>query len=943
MINKKQLIIGLLLSFSFGLNIQAQQWPTVTTEMKPASRWWWMGSAVDEKNLTFNMEEYAKAGLGGLEITPIYGVQGNDKNEIDYLSPRWMNMLKYTQKEGKRLGIEIDMNNGTGWPFGGPQVTIDHAATKAIFQTYLIKGGKSVTLDISVKDEKQRSYATLSRLMAYSDNGKCINLTTLVQTFTAQKQILHWNSPTGNWKLIALYNGKTRQMVKRAAPGGEGYVMDHLSKEAVAEYLTRFDEAFRSSQTACPHTFFNDSYEVFKADWTPDFLTQFAKRRGYKLEDHFHEFLDESRPEVSRRIVSDYRETISDLLLENFTCQWTRWAHQHGSITRNQAHGSPANLIDLYAAVDIPECEGFGLSQFHIKGLRQDSLTRKNYSDLSTLKYASSAAHITGKTYTSSETFTWLTEHFRASFSQCKPDLDLMFVSGVNHVFFHGTPYSPKEASWPGWQFYASIDMSPTNSIWHDAPSFFKYITRCQSFLQKGKPNNDFLIYLPVYDMWNKQPGRLLQFEISTMNLLAPKFIKAALKIDSCGYDGDYISDRLILSTRFTNGQLTTIGGTNYKAIVIPGAQLMPKDVLAHLLKLAQKGATVIFLDNYPKDVPGYSNLTQRRAADQKILKMLPHVSTTLPTQTFDKVTSTPIGKGQIITGSDYFQTLSISNIPHEEMKTKFNLSIIRRQDKDGYHYFISSLQARSIDSWVTLATKAKSAIFFDPVTGESGKACLRQKEDKTQIYIQLHSGESIILQTYRNDLQKENCLSTIHPWEYLKEKAYSINLDSGWKLNFKKSWPTINSTFNINQLCPWTDIDNDTTKVNMGTGTYSIDINLPTIAADDWILDLGDVRESARVRVNEKSAGYVWSVPYCLKIGKLLKQGMNHIEFDVTNLAANRIADLDRHHVNWRKFKEINMVDLNYKKSYYGNWQIVPSGLNSSVKLIPADNYIPE
>ena len=101
------------------------------------------------------------------------------------------------------------------------------------------------------------------------------------------------------------------------------------------------------------------------------------------LEEHFSEFLDENRPEVSRRIVSDYRETISDLLLENFSHQWTDWAHKNGSITRNQAHGSPGNLIDIYASVDIPECEGFGLSQFHIEGLRQDSLTKKNDSDLS--------------------------------------------------------------------------------------------------------------------------------------------------------------------------------------------------------------------------------------------------------------------------------------------------------------------------------------------------------------------------------------------------------------------------------------------------------------------------------------------------------------------------------------------------------------------------------
>lgn len=406
--NKRQLIVLCLLAA--GGVMQAQQWPDTPVEARPGARWWWLGSAVDEKNLTYNLEEYARTGMGAVEITPIYGVQGNDANDIQFLSPRWMEMLKHTQAEGKRTGIEIDMNTGTGWPFGGPEVSIEDAATKAIFQTYEIEGGKEIEQDINVTDLKQQPFSVLSRVMAYDEKGKCINLTAHVK-----KDKLQWKAPAGKWKVIALYIGKTRQKVKRAAPGGEGYVMNHLSKKAVKNYLSRFDRAFKSSKTSYPHTFFNDSYEVYQADWTDDFLEQFARRRGYKLEEHFSEFLDENRPEVSRRIVSDYRETISDLLLENFSHQWTDWAHKNGSITRNQAHGSPGNLIDIYASVDIPECEGFGLSQFHIEGLRQDSLTKKNDSDLSMLKYASSAAHIAGKTYTSSETFTWLTEHFRTS------------------------------------------------------------------------------------------------------------------------------------------------------------------------------------------------------------------------------------------------------------------------------------------------------------------------------------------------------------------------------------------------------------------------------------------------------------------------------------------------------------------------------------------------
>ena len=914
---KNTLLIGLLLVSG---TLAAQDWPTVQTEARPGSRWWWMGSTVDIPNLTYNIDEYAKAGLGTLEVTPIYGVQGMDDKELKFLSPEWTAMLKHTQAEANRNGMQIAMNTGTGWPFGGPEVTLEDAATKAIFQEYKIEGGEENILNLEVKDPKQAKVAKLNKVMAYNAQGQKLNITSKVKDYR-----LTWKAPKGEWRIIALYIGKTQQKVKRAAPGGEGYVMNHLDKGSVKRYLDKFDRAFQRDKVTYPKTFFNDSYEVYQADWTPTLLEEFARRRGYKLENYFPEFLDEKRPEITTRIITDYRETISDLLIENFTRQWTAWAHKHGSITRNQGHGSPANLIDVYASVDIPECESFGLSQFHIKGLRQDSLTRKNDSDISMLKYASSAAHITGKPYTSSETFTWLTEHFRTSLSQCKPDMDLMFVSGVNHMFFHGTPYSPKEAEWPGWLFYATINMSPSNSIWRDAPAFFQYITRCQSFLQMGKPDNDFLIYLPVYDMWDEQPGRLLLFSIHHMAKLAPKFIDAIHRINNSGYDGDYISDNFIRSTRFKDGQIITSGGTGYKALVVPAAHLMPNDVLVHLLKLAQQGATIVFLENYPTDVPGYGQLEQKRKTYQQTLQKLPSVS-------FSETTVTPVGKGKIITGTDYARTLASCNIPQEEMKTKFGLQAIRRVNDSGHHYFISSLQDKGVNDWVTLGTKAEAAALFNPMTGECGEAKVRQTGEQTQVYLQLKSGESVILQTYQQPLQ------AARPWNYIQEQPFSLSLDHGWKLHFAESEPEIKGTFNIDRPCSWTGIDHPAAKINMGSGVYSLDIELPALQADDWVLDLGDVRESARVRINGQEAGCAWAVPYQLRVGHLLKSGKNHIEIEVTNLPANRIAELDRQGVQWRKFKEINIVDLNYRPANYGHWAPMPSGLNSEVRLIPVD-----
>lgn len=281
--------------------VMAQQWPTPLPEVKAGTRWWWLGSSVDSVGLRWNLSQLAAHGIGAVEITPIYGVQGDEANELRYLSPEWFAALRQTMSMGKELGIEVDLNNGTGWPFGGPWVPIEEAACKATFRDTIINGKRQVNLIV----------------------------------------------------------GHTKQKVKRAAPGGEGWVIDHFDSTAVAHYLAHIDSAFAATGTPFPHTLFNDSYEVFGANWTPRLPAEFLRRRGYDLMQCLDKLVD-GDPQV----VSDYRETLSDMLYENFTRQWVAWAHRHGAIIRNQAHGSPANLLDLYAAVDIPEIEGFGKTCF---------------------------------------------------------------------------------------------------------------------------------------------------------------------------------------------------------------------------------------------------------------------------------------------------------------------------------------------------------------------------------------------------------------------------------------------------------------------------------------------------------------------------------------------------------------------------------------------------
>ena len=884
----KHLLTTLILA-SLSMTANAQLWPEVQQEAKAGARWWWLGSAVDKENLRWNMQEYANHGIGALEITPIYGVQGNEANNIPYLSDRWMEMLREVQKNGLELGIEVDMATGTGWPFGGPWVPLEESASKAVFVDTTFIGNEIQCLNLQAP-EKDAPYCRLNKVMAYW-RGEPYDVTAYMHdgklTWSPAEQLkAQIKSATNNtlkkalklrlkemetaqWRVIAVYCRFGVMKVKRAAPGGMGLVIDHFDKKAVSNYLQHIEDAFERTKTPYPHTFFNDSYEVEAATWTPTLFGEFEKRRGYKLENYLRQLLS-----GDTKILSDYRETLGDLLLENFTQQWTAWAHKHGAITRNQAHGSPANLIDCYAAVDIPEIEGFGLSEFGIKGLRQDpGKTRKNDSDFSMLKYAPSAAHICGKPYTSSETFTWLTEHFRTSLSQLKPDIDLMFCAGVNHMFFHGTCYSPKNDPWPGWKFYASIDMSPTNSIWRDAPYFMQYVERCQSFLQMGQPDNDFLVFLPVRDMWQKNPQKLLmQFSIHAMGKLAPEFIQSILEIDRAGFDCDYISERLLMGVEYKDGMLQTAAGTRYKGLVIPGSGNMPESVKAHIDSLKAQGAYIIY---------------GTRAAD-----------------------------------------LMAAAKP-EAMKTECGLKAIRRKNATGYHYFIANLSPDDIEDKLPLAVSFKDAAWFNPLNGEIMPANI----SGDSIAIRLRSGESMILQTYDEPLADNQNLTAQSQKSIIKNQ---IVLDGPWKLSFTEEAPKVNQTFTLTKPQVWNTLDNDSAKVTMGTGVYTTHMKLSKKdLAGRWQIDLGDVRESARVYINGHFIGCAWCVPFVLDCKNALKAGDNEIRIEVTNLPANRIADYDRRGIKWCKMEEINVVDINYKRTTYDAWESVPSGLNSEVRLL--------
>lgn len=824
---------------------------------RPWTYWWWMGSAVNEAEITRQLQQMAEAGLGGVHIIPIYGTKGYESQFIPFLSSRWLAVFAHTVREANRLGMGVDLTTGTGWPFGGPNVTPQMAA-----QQWKL------------------------------DNGKLVSV-------------------------------PTRQQVKRAAPGGVGPVLDPFDRRSLTRYLARFDSTLARLPVK-PRAVYNDSYEVYGGNWTHRFPEQFQKRRGYDLTSRLSDFLDTTNAPAAVAVRRDYHNTLADLLRDEFTATWTAWARKHGYRNRNQAHGSPGNLLDLYALADIPETESFGSSQFPIPGLRVDpdyEEDRFGTPHPLAMKFASSAAHLLGKPLVSSETTTWLANHFKVSLSQIKPQIDELFTAGINHVFYHGTTYSPGPPNptrrtapeggtagaskaplrgdgglWPGWLFYASTNYGPSSHNWPFLPLLNQYVTRCQTRLQASKPDNDLLVYFPIHDLWAKRSpsaGGVHLLEVHHVDrwLLPMPFGKLCDSLRLAGYNFDFVSDKQLDTLRVTRwGGIQTPGGL-YRALVVPPANYLPERTRLRLAELKKQGVDVIY------------DATLAKLDRPKWVK----------TVTKEK---------------------TILNIPvqlRRETMAEQGLSFIRKRKGKLTEYFVANLGNKFSTGPLKLATSG-AVTRYDPLTNES--VAVAQRNDS--IWLNLPPGASCFLTV---GLGEGRPTGREKPFGNRAGKTIQT-LTNPWQVQFLEGKPALKASATLPELRSWTTLS-DSAGYFWGKVRYTttFDASASLVNSQRYQLDLGDVREVAEVRLNGKALGTAWCIPFWLPIpAGLLKPQGNVLEIDVTNLSANYMRLRDGQQPEWKKFYDANIVDIRYKPFKASAWEPMPSGLLGPVLIMMSD-----
>ena len=770
----------------------SMQWPAVTQSARPWTRWWWHGSAVDEANLTRLLETYQRAGLGGVEITCIYGVQGNKDRNREYLSEAWVEAVQHTLREAKRLGMGVDLPAGSGWRMGGPLVRIEEANSKLVLEKTKLSSGEVFS--------KRFSKSTPQAVVAVDSEGIQVDLTKQLRDNGVE-----WNAPAGAWTVYTLAYRWAGDRVKRPGPGGEGLNINPFSKTSVSSFLAHFGQTLERLPGVRAQ--FHDSFE-YAGDWQPEFLDEFAARRGYRLESQLPALWGDGPRDTVERVKCDYRETLSDLVLEHLVRPWVEWSHQHGQLARNQSHGSPANWLDLYAACDIPETESFG----RLQGVDADQLV---------LKFAASAANVAGKQLVSAESATWLDEHFNVTLAQVKQIVDRQMLAGVNHVFFHGTAYSPEDAAWPGWLFYASTQLNPQNPIWRDLPALTAYITRCQSVLQSANPTTTSCCTGRSTTRGMLLRGCAWRFAsiMATTGSMVGHWATRQRCCKKTPMDSTTspILDSLpaIPATRAPSS-----AGGKYQVVVVPQAKHLPLATLRKLAELAEQGAKVVFWRDLPASEPGMAGATPSPAWNAAI----------------ERLRRCEQGDS-IVVGANLLDALQQTGVRVEKGLSASGLSFLRKQIGGESIYFLKNDSAANFTGWVPLASKFPAAVIMNPLTGQIGCAQTHlSAEGLPRGALTARSGRVAPggAAAPRSQVVRPGTTRPLpvrpSPWPGPGKSIFSPVV------------PPFPRASNPDSHVPWTEAPDKSAQNFAGTARYSVTFDAGPIASQSCLLDLGQV-----------------------------------------------------------------------------------------------------
>ncbi|WP_257668583.1 glycosyl hydrolase [Parapedobacter tibetensis] len=725
---------------------------------------------------------------------------------------------------------------------------------------------------------------------------------------------LDWNVPAGNWAIIRMGHTSTGHK-NETAGAGKGLECDKFNPEAVklqfnSWFMKAKEVAGLELATNVLSVFHVDSWECGSQNWSPVFRSEFIKRRGYDPLPYLPAMagVPVERADVAESFLYDVRQTISELIADNFFTVLAELAHANSVIFTSEATAPVMTADGLihFREVDVPMGEFWLRSPSHDKP--NDILD------------AISSAHIYGKPVVQAEAFTQIRMEWDEHPGNIKTLQDRNYALGINNLVYHVYTHNPWMDRKPGMTLDGvGLYFQRDQTWWKPGKSWVDYAKRCHTLLQKGKPVRDIAVFIgEEYPRRAVLPDRLvstlpgifgaervekevqrLKNEGNSIQKIAgvttgANMAQAEQWINPLnGYAYDSVNpDALINGARVEQGKIVLPGGVAYSVLVLPRKhqmqphpELMTAETATKLLQLIKEGAVVV-LGERPEKVPGLANNAQHDAVVREVANTLFEGNFTKEVQDGKEVWVREIGKGKVIKGPYEASTFDVIGLERDFIVSEGgsyakDMAWNHRIDHDEEIYFISNQQDQKRELHFSFRVKDKVPIIYDAVTGQTWMPVRWENEEsRTSFDCMMHESQSlfVIFTTQEISLPQSRVVETkeiLTPWKVLFSEQYG-----------GPAQPVIFET-----LQDWSTHDDERITYYAGTACYQAAIKGKKARKNERVyLSLGEVANVAEVMVNGVNCGVVWTAPNRVDITQAWKSGKNSIEIRVTNTWANRL-----------------------------------------------------
>jgi hypothetical protein len=415
---------------------------------------------------------------------------------------------------------------------------------------------------------------------------------------------------------------------------------------------------------------------------------------------------------------------------------------------------------------------------------------------------------------------------------------------------------------------------------------------------------------------------------------------------DRKGYNFDACPPSFLYKATVKNGNVIFPGGASYRLLALPYFETMTPAMLKKIKELVNDGATIVGLP--PKKSPSLSNYPDCDNEVQTLARELwgdLNPPATLSVRTF--------GKGRIFWGEE-LRTNADRLYPKYDLTAKIlsdsvapdfssstgQIRYMHRTAKDVDIYFVSNRTDKSANAVCTFRITGKQPELWHPVTG---KICALPEytDDKglTSIPLKFDVYEGYFI-VFRDKARKPSKSVNVPELKTL------ATLDAPWTVSFDPKWGGPESVV-FDKLIDWIAHPDDGIKYYSGTAFYRQSFDMPDYEKGGKLyLDLGKVKNMARVRLNGKDLGTVWTAPWRVDITNAVKSKGNELEIEVVNLWVNRLIG-DEHlpydgieHGQWPKWlledkpRTSGRYTFASANHYRKDSPLLESGLMGPVKL---------